>query len=86
MARGNQGVWAEGKNLYEEAVDTAQSEPEHPEFTSFLIIESGGQESSYSVDELGSLEIQELIKVLTGNQGGRSSLLLRLADALTLKG
>lgn len=60
------------KNLYGEAVATAKAEPEHPDFSSYMSSGWISQKSPYSVDELSSLSIEELIRALSTYKGGHS--------------
>lgn len=58
------------KNLYREVVALAKTEPDHPDFSSYMSFGRGGQESPYSVDELSALSIEELFHTLATYKGG----------------
>lgn len=57
---------------YQEAVIVAKTEPDHPDFSSYTTSWWGGQKSPYSVEELASLSITELVQALNDYQGGGS--------------
>ncbi len=52
------------QNLYREAIAKAKAEPDHPDFSSYMSVRWGEQESSYSIDELSTLSIEELVHTL----------------------
>jgi len=55
---------------YQEAVDVAKTEPDHPDFSSYSTSGRGGQKSPYSVEELSALSISDLVQTLNSYQGG----------------
>ena len=55
---------------YQEAVNVAKTEPDHPDFSSYSTSGWGGQKSPYSVEELGSLSITDLVQALNDYKGG----------------
>ncbi|MHB1290953.1 MAG: hypothetical protein ACYCY5_02005 [Sulfuricella sp.] len=57
-------------NLYKEAVSIAKTEPDHPDFSSYMSSGFRGKESPYSVDELSSLSIEEIVHTLASYEGG----------------
>lgn len=64
-------VGEQERNLYRNAIAVAKTEPDHPDFSSYMSSGWGGQESPYSVEELGALSIEELVQTLaTYKEGG----------------
>lgn len=57
-------------DLYNQAVSLAKTDPEHPDFSSYMTTGWGGQESPYSVEELSSMDVDSLIETLTSYIGG----------------
>lgn len=56
--------------LYREATTVTKTEPDHPDFSSYMSSGWGGQRSPYSVEELRSLSVDELVHTLVTYQGG----------------
>ena len=55
----------QGRLLYDQAVFITGTEPDHPDFSSYMSTGTWiGQESPYSVDELGMLTIDKLVQTL----------------------
>ena len=57
-------------DLYRGAVAIAKTEPDHPDFSSYMTSGWGGQESPYSIDELSALSKEELVRTLATYKGG----------------
>lgn len=57
------------KSLYREAVTATKTEPDHPDFSSYISSGWGGQQSPYSIDELSALSIEELVHTLATYKG-----------------
>ena len=57
-------------DLYQEATKVAKTEPDHPDFSSYMSVGWGGQKSPYSMEELSSLSVDDLIQTLTTCRGG----------------
>jgi hypothetical protein len=55
---------------YEEAIQTAKAEPDHPDFSSYMSSGWGGSKSPYSIEELQSLSPSELVKTLAEYESG----------------
>lgn len=55
---------------YQEAVNVAKTEPDHPDFSSYMTSGWGGQKSPYSLEELAALSITDLVQILNDYQGG----------------
>ena len=58
----------EESKLYQDACTVARTEPDHPDFSSYMSSGWGGQKSPYSVEELRSLSVNELVQTLVTYQ------------------
>ena len=56
--------------LYREATTVAKTDPDHPDFSSYMSSGWVGQKSPYSVETLRSLSVDELVQTLVTYQGG----------------
>jgi hypothetical protein len=56
--------------LYQLAVKVSMTEPDHPDFSSYMTSEWAGQKSPYSVEELSALSINDLVETLNSYKGG----------------
>jgi hypothetical protein len=56
--------------LYQAAISISKTEPDHPDFSSYMSSGWGGQKSPYSVEELSSLSVDDLVRTLKTYQGG----------------
>ncbi|MFH1963419.1 MAG: hypothetical protein ABIJ30_11215 [bacterium] len=51
-------------HLYVESTEIAKTEPDHPDFSSYISVRWGGQKSPITVEELQALSIDELVQYL----------------------
>ncbi|QCU90998.1 hypothetical protein [Thiomicrorhabdus sediminis] len=70
----NHAIWLaaireHGENeekLYQHNIKIAKTEPEHPDFSSYMSVGRGGNESPIPLDDLKALSIDDLIRTLQG--------------------
>ena len=54
---------------YREAITVSKTLPEHPDFSSYMTVGDVGDQSPYSVEELGALSISKLVQTLNEYKG-----------------